>query len=148
MPFLQKQPKLRLQKLIFQFWKVRINLLTFQIVPSSNTNRFKLPKNLWNFFCSFNRLGSCCCFTWNGRWRSLLFIFLHFCSFLFILIHFLFFILFIIVHSWLLSVRFDLHQTRLETFSKIIVSNWKCLFSKNSQNWDFKKQIVQFHSGE
>ncbi len=80
------------------------------------------------------------------EWKLMIFI-IHFCLFLFIIVHFhsfFIFILFIIVHSWLLSVRFDLHQISLETFSKIIVFNWKCLFSKNSQNWDFKKQIVQF----
>ncbi len=146
MPFLQKQPKLSLQKNFYcgSLDEVYTDLFAFQIVPSSTANKF----TLWNFLCLFNHLGSGCCFTWNGSWWSLLFIFLHFCSLLFIFIHFLFFILFIIVHSWLLSVRFDLHQTRLETLPKIIVSNRKCLFSKNSQNWDFKKQIVQFHSGE
>ena len=52
---------------------------------------------------------------------------------------------FFFVHFFLFLfiLRFDLHQMRLETFSKLIVSNWKCLFSKNSQNWDFKNQIVQ-----
>ncbi len=124
MPFLQKQPKLRLQKLTAQFWMVGINLLAFQIVPSSHTNIFKLPKNLWNFFCSFNRLGSCCCFMLYGRWPSLLFIFLHFCSFLFILIHIcsclfilIHFCSFLVIfgHSCSLSVGFDFLPMRLET---------------------------------
>ncbi len=53
---------------------------------------------------------------------------------------------FFFVHSFLFLFIFifDLLQIILETFSKIIVFNWKCLFSKNSQNWDFKKQIVLF----
>ncbi len=52
---------------------------------------------------------------------------------------------FFVVHSFFFCfiLRFDLLQIILETFSKIIGFNWKCLFSKNSQNWDFKKQIVQ-----
>ena len=134
MPFLQKQPKLRLQKLIAQFWKVGINLFAFQIVPVSNANRFKLPKNLWNFFCSFNSLGSCCCFMLYGRWWSLLFIFLHFCSYLFIFIH-ICSSLFILIHICSFLVIFGNSCSFLFIICRIWLSSHEA--------WDFcwyKKQ--------